>query len=410
MIVAPTKPFDTYKWRWLSVQPTESLLKPEIFLGVLRALGKHSGSAPSSEPLRAELAKVEIETHSPVTLARDPERNLIRNSGQYWKGTGLLNEASGQIQLTPLGIQVASGQVTQGEFAALMVQQTELPNSFTYAPAEVAKWATAGLKIRPLALILQILETLSEKYGRPSAWLTKHELVRIVVPLSGDKRDKVEIAAAINEFRNDLLDVSSWPDCAPGANDERLAREFLLFLTNYGLCSLDNSSGEERFYLAEQFDVKTIIAPPVHSMFNPSTTTAALIQEVRHSELPSIVERQRVMISVISRPQQSLFRTTVMKACGGQCVITGESITEVLEAAHIIPVGASGADTVENGLCLRIDIHRLFDSGNLKIAANGVLKFTDAVVASRHYKLLPSTIAIPTHVTPKNLEWREKYW
>lgn len=122
----PQKPFPSYKWRWLSVQPTESLLKPEIFLGVLRALEKCEGIAPSDQKVFDELLVVETETNSPVTLARDLERNLLRNSGQYWKGTGLLAPATGRIELTDLGHQVARGGVTQGEFAAIMVQQTVL--------------------------------------------------------------------------------------------------------------------------------------------------------------------------------------------------------------------------------------------------------------------------------------------
>ncbi len=67
----PVKPFDSYKWRWLSVQPTESLLRPPIFLGVLRALEKCEGLAPSDSAVQDALALVETETQSPVRLARD---------------------------------------------------------------------------------------------------------------------------------------------------------------------------------------------------------------------------------------------------------------------------------------------------------------------------------------------------
>jgi hypothetical protein len=91
MIPTPVKPFDTYKWRWLSVQPTEGLLKPAVFLGVLRALDKCEGLRPSNQSVYDALLLVEQETQSSVSLARDLDRNLLRNSGQYWKGTGLLN-------------------------------------------------------------------------------------------------------------------------------------------------------------------------------------------------------------------------------------------------------------------------------------------------------------------------------
>ena len=158
MITAPIKPFPTYKWRWLSYAPTESLLNPPVFLGVLRVLARHEDQAPSNPAIAKELAKVKSETGTRVDLVRTPERNLIRNSGQYWKGTGLLLPDRGDIHLTPLGRNVAQGKVTQGEFAAIIVQQTVLPNPWTYSKQEVAKWQAAGLEIRPLSLILEVLE------------------------------------------------------------------------------------------------------------------------------------------------------------------------------------------------------------------------------------------------------------
>jgi hypothetical protein len=150
--MTPTKPFAGYKWRWLSFQPTESLLLAPIFLGVIRALSVHENEAFSTEALRDDLALVEHETGSPVNLARVPERNLFRNSGQYWRGTGLITGDPGVIHLTNLGRGVASGRVTQGEFAALMVQQTVLPNPATYRPEDIAEWQEAGLQLRPLSV------------------------------------------------------------------------------------------------------------------------------------------------------------------------------------------------------------------------------------------------------------------
>lgn len=103
----PKKPFSTYKWRWLSVAPTESLLEPPVLLGVLRVLSRHEGDAPSLSEIAEELRIVQQETRTAVDLVRTPERNLIRNSGQYWKGTGLLRPERGAIHLTPLGNHIA---------------------------------------------------------------------------------------------------------------------------------------------------------------------------------------------------------------------------------------------------------------------------------------------------------------
>lgn len=149
-MIPPVKPFDTYKWRWLSVLPTEGLLKAPVFLGVLRALQQFEGEPFSSEDLRDELQVVQDETKTTVTLARpELDRNLFRNSGQYWKGTGLLEPITGEIQLTNLGHNVANGEITHDEFAALMIRNTVLPNPITYQQDEVQKWKNAGLRIKP---------------------------------------------------------------------------------------------------------------------------------------------------------------------------------------------------------------------------------------------------------------------
>jgi hypothetical protein len=408
----PVKPFDTYKWRWLSVQPTESLLKPPIFLGVLRALQKCEGMAPSDQQVFDALNLVEQETHSPVKLARNRERNLLRNSGQYWKGTGVLAPATGSITLTALGHKVAEGRVTQGEFAAIMVQQTTLPNPETYKAEELEKWRNAGLKIKPLALILQILEHLGEMAEARNAYLTPNELIKAVIPLAGNKVSPQEISKALINIRKSKLSTAGWPDCAPEANDKRLAREFLLFLSNYGICRFvsEKTEYDSRYYLDELFDVDAVSSLTKASIFESDSQANDVIEAVRSSPLPSIIERQKTLTTVLSRPGQPKFRKEVLKLSEGRCLLTGERISEVLEAAHIIPVTIGGTDQQDNGICLRVDIHRLFDSGNIRIQPTGDIKFSDAVRESGNYKTLPSTIMIPHFVNMANVEWRDKYY
>ncbi len=408
----PVKPFATYKWRWLSVQPSENLLQAPIFLGVLRALSHHEGEAFSSQSLRDDLATVDSDTNSPVTLARVPSRNLFRNSGQYWRGTGLIKAEPGVIRLTALGRSVAEGRVTQGEFAALMVQQTVLPNPATYSTEEMANWRRAGLTIRPLKLILQIIQALGQRFGGQAASLNNDELVRIVIPLAGNKADVSVITRSISAYRAGTLDLSGWPDCAPEANDKRLAREFLLFLANFGFLRLDESGGsrvEQRFYSDELFDVEASIPSIKTSILSDEASAEGAIEKVRHSPLPAIIERQRVMLSVLARPMQSKFRARVIQAYAGRCLMTGEVIGEVLEAAHIVPVKNNGVDHESNGICLRVDIHRLFDSGNLRLRSNGALVYSEAIAGSANYQGLPKRISIPGFVNRANLAWRERY-
>jgi putative restriction endonuclease len=64
---------------------------------------------------------------------------------------------------------------------------------------------------------------------------------------------------------------------------------------------------------------------------------------------------------------QGAFRVLVTDAYTRRCSITGEKTLPVLEAAHIKPYSKSGPHFISNGLLLRSDLHKLFDSGYITI-------------------------------------------
>jgi putative restriction endonuclease len=64
---------------------------------------------------------------------------------------------------------------------------------------------------------------------------------------------------------------------------------------------------------------------------------------------------------------QGAFRVMVTDAYARKCAITGEKTLPVLEAAHIKPYAKSGPHFISNGLLLRSDIHKLFDTGYITI-------------------------------------------
>jgi putative restriction endonuclease len=64
---------------------------------------------------------------------------------------------------------------------------------------------------------------------------------------------------------------------------------------------------------------------------------------------------------------QGAFRVLVMDAYKRRCAITGEKTLPVLEAAHIKPYALSGPHFISNGLLVRSDIHKLFDTGYVTI-------------------------------------------
>jgi putative restriction endonuclease len=64
---------------------------------------------------------------------------------------------------------------------------------------------------------------------------------------------------------------------------------------------------------------------------------------------------------------QGAFRILVTDAYSRRCAISGEKTLPVLEAAHIKPYSSFGINTINNGLLLRADLHKLFDSGYITV-------------------------------------------
>lgn len=66
-------------------------------------------------------------------------------------------------------------------------------------------------------------------------------------------------------------------------------------------------------------------------------------------------------IWAIQRGDQGSFRRQLLEL-DGRCAISGEVCHEALEAAHIVPAHRGGQEDIHNGILLRADLHRLYDS------------------------------------------------
>lgn len=76
---------------------------------------------------------------------------------------------------------------------------------------------------------------------------------------------------------------------------------------------------------------------------------------------------------------QGSFRLLVTDAYNRRCAITGESTLPVLEAAHIVPYAEEGSHDVSNGLLLRSDFHKLFDSGLVSVTPDLTVKVSPQI-------------------------------
>lgn len=405
----PSKPFPDFKWKWASLQCTERLNDPVILLGVLfrmrklELLGRNlKYSSPEFAQEMLELSK-DVSDSIKINLGgRVGERNIIRNSSQYWRAVGLIpNDRSGRIQLTEFGKKVADREISQAEFAAITIQTFQLPNLQIQNGDECQRWYNAGLWLHPLKLLLEILCRLS-KQDQTQGYITPDELVRIIIPLSGVKAEIQDYVNFVLWYRAGETTLAGWPNCAEEANDFRIAREYLLFLSNYGYLNKSDARRREE----EEYRINVNILPEIEEIISQEPKDEHILDaldQIRSSEVASEVERKRIQTRA-ARPNQAAFRKEVLKACE-RCVITNVMMPEILEAAHIKPFKYNGEDTIANGFAMRVDIHTLFDTGHLRISPEGDIELSKRARLD-YGASIPPRIVIPAFTNREFLRWR----
>lgn len=74
-----------------------------------------------------------------------------------------------------------------------------------------------------------------------------------------------------------------------------------------------------------------------------------------------------------ARRGQQAFRDSLRERYGGKCMISGCTLMDVVEAAHIKPYRGDGDNHAANGLLLRADLHTLFDLDLIGIEPGSLL-------------------------------------
>ena len=79
---------------------------------------------------------------------------------------------------------------------------------------------------------------------------------------------------------------------------------------------------------------------------------------------------------VETRIKQTFFRRAVLSSYGGCCCITGLSVTQLLNASHIVPWSVDRENRLNpsNGLCLSVLHDRAFDKGLLTVLPDLTIK------------------------------------
>ena len=413
------KPFSSFKWRWMEVTPVESFNRPDLIIGITRAMMNCEGLPASDPQFLSELEIIQSDLLGASNLnlvPEDPSRNVIRRQGRYWRGMGLLAQSRGRsIRLTDLGRKLATGQITNDDFAAHMVLRHSLPNDLIDKSEIIELWANSSIKIYPLKLILTTLSKLRE-LNYNEGYITPKELYDVIIPLSiiDAKISSSDYALGIMQYRADPTSAEHLPDCVEAANDKRMAREHLLFLLNYGLLdtqktNINSSVHSERFFVNE---AGLLFADSASKLPTSETFTSNEVNPIGNG-LNQIIDlgavRTKRIVEVTLRPNQSKFRQIVLENFSHMCLLTGETSTEVLDARHIIAVKNGGKDSIDNGLCLRTDIHKLFDIGKLRISAGGQINLSPDIQKSPSYGNLPTFVHLPMNINRDYLRRRNAY-
>ncbi|MEQ6471537.1 HNH endonuclease [Comamonas sp. wu1-DMT] len=108
--------------------------------------------------------------------------------------------------------------------------------------------------------------------------------------------------------------------------------------------------------------------------------------------------RRQVMALIVRREGQPAFRQKLLDAYARTCVLTGCTVEALLEAAHIVPYQGVHTNTVQNGLLLRADLHKLFDLHLLRIDPHTQkVDVHESLVESEYASYAGSRIRQPMH-------------
>ena len=111
--------------------------------------------------------------------------------------------------------------------------------------------------------------------------------------------------------------------------------------------------------------------------------------------------RNEIQRTTNAREGQSEFKGKILRAYNNTCCITGETTPELLEAAHIQEYRNRSSNHVQNGLLLRVDIHRLYDNRLIFIDRNFVIHISNIVRSDQYKQYDGKAITLPSLISDR---------
>ena len=125
--------------------------------------------------------------------------------------------------------------------------------------------------------------------------------------------------------------------------------------------NLGDAKKVELAWLNDFDDELRICVLTFHGLF-PEHNTFAL--DPSPDAPPTLFGARRTTKSSVERAERDpLFKFNILKRFEGKCLVTHIDVTEMLDAAHIIPVASGGTEDPNNGLLLSASVHRALDAG-----------------------------------------------
>lgn len=116
-----------------------------------------------------------------------------------------------------------------------------------------------------------------------------------------------------------------------------------------------------------------------------------------------LLDETKVDRDIIERKKRTTspkFKKMILEAYNGTCAITGETTKAVLEACHIQDFINDERNHYQNGLLLRVDIHRLFDKGLIQVNEDYTISVSSKVISEEYQRYNGTKIMLP-----KNKNW-----
>lgn len=275
----PSVPFSEFGWRWATTSIASHLNNPNSLRAVLDALlingnGKDNQNESFKELVRViSTNKYKMNREEAEKLAKqsnpDERKNIIENSGNYWKHLGLLDQSGQYAQVSQSGVQFLSGELSDNQFIENLIDNYILPSS-AFSAREAQQWIDARVKIYPFQILLDCYEELHVSYNTEDRYLREDDLKHIVIPFSikYDKTKKKELVYHIMQRRKKPEVYIGWPNCYShftGDKGERMINEFLYFLQcfDYLQSNSSNIRSPEKNYRATEKLIKLFSKPSI---------------------------------------------------------------------------------------------------------------------------------------------------